>query len=84
MQCSESNRAPASHPYGNWRLKIYDRNNLRLLVSAPLRLSVLAMGRRERKRSARLNAGGGEVEVETDCGVREPLDVLLGISGKKC
>lgn len=27
-----------------------------------------------------MNAGGGEVEFETDCGVREPLDVLLGMS----
>jgi hypothetical protein len=43
---------------------------------------VLAMGRNEWKRSARLNAGGGEVELDADCGVREPLDVLLGMSAK--
>lgn len=45
-----------------------------------MRLSVLAMGRRERKRSARLKAAGGEVELAADGGTRVPSDVLLGIS----
>lgn len=50
-----------------------------MLARAPFRLSVLAMGRNEWKRS-RLKAGGGEVELDADWGVMEPLDVLLGRS----
>lgn len=46
-----------------------------------LRLSVLAIGRNEWKRSARLKAGG-DVELDVDCEARDPSEECLGMSAK--
>ena len=78
MQPGESNRVPASRHMGAG-----DRSpNLRLLLNAPFRLSVLAIGRREWKSSGRLNAGSGEVVAGgVACDATEPSEDRLGMSG---
>jgi hypothetical protein len=57
-----------------------ENQNLRLLVIAPCKLSVLAIGRREWKRSARCMAGRGEVEAGVGCDAMEPADERLAMS----
>ena len=43
---------------------------------------MLAIGRIEWKRSARLKAGGGDVELDVDCEARDPSEECLGMSAK--
>jgi hypothetical protein len=81
MQPSESNRVPASR-----HMEAGDgRSDLRLLLKAPFRLSVLAMGRNEWKSSGRLKAGSGEVDAGgVACDATEPSEDRLGMSGLQC
>jgi hypothetical protein len=77
MQRSESHRVPALR-----HMETEDRSpNLRLLLNAPFRLSVLAIGRKEWKSSGRLNAGSGEVDAGgVVCDATEPSEDRLGMS----
>jgi hypothetical protein len=47
----------------------------------PCKLSMLAIGRREWKRSARCIAGNGDVEAGVGCEAMEPAEERLAISG---
>lgn len=59
--------------------KVHDLRLEEPKANAELRLSVEAAGRKEVKRSARLNAGGGDVEAEE--GAIDPEDERRAVSG---
>lgn len=73
MPENDRNRVPAASHRGR-------EQNLRLEVRAMFRLSVLAIGRREWTKSARLKAGMGDVEEGVGCDAMEPADDLRVLS----